>query len=170
MTAAAILTRLRDLGVTAKPEGDMLRLRPGSRVPPELLAEVKVNKPALLALLAAKDAPPAFPAASPDQAEAERQDRAAIAAEGAPIATAPVDLETLAAWEAELAELLAAAPAQTVTASERARVYFAAEAKRRLGLVRHDRQAAGLLMGFWRRAEPGAAPATRFTREASHNS
>ena len=89
---------------------------------------------------------------SPEQAEAERQDRAAIAAEGAPVATVPLDAGTLAAWEAELAELLAAAPAQRITDPEKAAAYFAAEARRRLAHVRHDRWAAGLLMGFWRHA------------------
>ena len=93
-----------------------------------------------------------LPPASPDQAEAERQDRAAIAAEGAPAATVPVDAGTLAGWEADLAELLAAAPAQRITDPEKAAAYFGAEARRRLAHVRHDRQAAGLLMGFWRHA------------------
>lgn len=69
-----------------------------------------------------------------------------------PLPTAPLDDATLAAWEAELAGLLAAAPAQRITDQDRAAAYFAAEARRRLAQVRHDRQTAGLLMGFWRHA------------------
>ena len=70
----------------------------------------------------------------------------------APLPTAPSDAETLAAWEAELAALLGAAPAQRITDPEKAAAYFAAEARRRLAQVRHDRQAADRLMGFWRHA------------------
>ena len=102
--------------------------------------------------------PAALRPASPEQAEAERQDRAAISAEGAPAPTVPVDAGTLAAWEAELAGLLATAPAQRITDPERAAsYYFAAEARRRLAQVRHDRAAAGLLMAFWRHAREGTA-------------
>lgn len=98
------------------------------------------------------DAAPRLAPASPEQAAAERQDREAIAAEGAPAAMMPLDAETLAAWEVELAGLLLLQPAQRITDPARAATYFAAEARRRLAQVKHDRHAAGLLLGFWRHA------------------
>ena len=51
MDAADVLERLTDLGITATVNGTTLRLEPGSKVPPELLAEVKEHKPEILALL-----------------------------------------------------------------------------------------------------------------------
>lgn len=101
-------------------------------------------------------APPILAPASPEQVEAERQDRVAILAEGAPAATVPVPPDLLAAWEVELARLLATHPAQTATDPEKAHAYFLADARRRLAAVKHDRQAAGLLMGFWRHARERA--------------
>ena len=55
MNAAAILVRLRDLGITAEVRGAGLALRPASVIPSELLAELKAHKMELLALLAAND-------------------------------------------------------------------------------------------------------------------
>lgn len=46
------------LGVTVRPDGGVLWLRPAAAVPPDLLLEVKAHKADLLAVLAAKDAPP----------------------------------------------------------------------------------------------------------------
>jgi hypothetical protein len=120
--------------------------------------EIREHKAALLALLAANDASPlaVVPAAGADPVPLpgpkQAADRAAIAAHPPPAATVPVEAETLAAWEAELAGLLAAAPGQRITDPDKAALYFASEARRRLACVRHDRYAAGLLMGFGRHA------------------
>ena len=51
--AAALQARLSTLGVVAKAVGAVLRLSPASKVPPDLLAEVRSHKAALIALLAA---------------------------------------------------------------------------------------------------------------------
>lgn len=111
MTAAAALSRAQAAGLTLTAEGDRLRWR-GPPPSPELLAELRAHKADLLLLLDTRAAVAAatIPPASPEQVEAERQDRAAIAAEGAPAATGPLSPAELAAWEAELAGLLAAAP------------------------------------------------------------
>jgi hypothetical protein len=81
VTAAAALARLRALGVIAEGHGDRLTLRPASAIPPDLLAEVRAHKAAVLALLAANHARilQTLPPASPEQAEAA--DRSAIEAE-----------------------------------------------------------------------------------------
>ena len=78
--AFILLARLRHLGVATWADGDALRLRPASAVPPDLLAEVKAHKSELLALLAENDqgTHSALPSPSAEQADAERQDRAAI--------------------------------------------------------------------------------------------
>ncbi len=49
--AAALQARLSTLGVVAKAVGAVLRLSPASKVPPDLLAEVRANKVAMMALL-----------------------------------------------------------------------------------------------------------------------
>ena len=51
--AAALQARLSTLGVVAKVVGTALRLSPASKVPPDLLAEVRTHKAELLALLTA---------------------------------------------------------------------------------------------------------------------
>ena len=56
MTAAAVLARLDALGVAVVARGDSLTIRPASAVPSALLAEMKVHKAEVLALLAANDA------------------------------------------------------------------------------------------------------------------
>ena len=53
MTPEAILARLQALGVSLRADGETLLLRPFSAVPPDLLAEAKAHKAALLALLGA---------------------------------------------------------------------------------------------------------------------
>lgn len=53
MNAAALLIRLGALGVSVTAEGEELRLRPASAIPPDLLAALRVSKPAVLALLTA---------------------------------------------------------------------------------------------------------------------
>lgn len=158
MTAAAALARAQAAGLTLTAEGDRLRWR-GPRPPSDLLADLRAHKAELLVLLGANGVTVLPPPASPEQAEAERQDRAAVAAEGAAPAsaaqsaapvTAVVGADLLAAWERELAGLLAAAPGQRITDPERAADYFRAEARRRLAQLPDDRMAAGLLMGSWR--------------------
>ncbi len=52
MTAAEVLDRLTALGITAQTSGEKLLLEPGSKVPPDLLAEVRQHKADLLTLLA----------------------------------------------------------------------------------------------------------------------
>jgi hypothetical protein len=51
MTPAAMLTALAEAGITATAEGDALVLRPASAVPPDLLAECRNMKAALIAAL-----------------------------------------------------------------------------------------------------------------------
>ena len=77
MTAAAVLARLHDLGVTARAEGDALKLRPASAVPAELLAEVRLFKTKLLAMLTCNDRSPTLLAATAEQAKDEAADAAA---------------------------------------------------------------------------------------------
>ena len=159
MTAAAVLARARAAGLILTADVDRLRWR-GPPPPADLLVLLRQHKAELLALLAANDAAPLLPPADAEQADAERQDRAAITANGPPFAVAPVDAETLTAWETELAALLARHPAHRIADPERASDYFAAEARRRLAGVKHDRHAAGLLMAFWRHARMTCCAAT----------
>ena len=51
MDATEVLNRLTELGITARTAGEKLLLEPGSKVPPELLSEVRQNKSDLVALL-----------------------------------------------------------------------------------------------------------------------
>jgi hypothetical protein len=51
MAAAAILERLGGLGVTVSVTGDRLRLEPGSRVPAELVKELRAHKKAVISFL-----------------------------------------------------------------------------------------------------------------------
>ena len=51
MNSAQILDRLHDLGVTVHLNGAKVRMEPGSKVPAELLAEVRQHKTEVLALL-----------------------------------------------------------------------------------------------------------------------
>ena len=68
MTAAAtLLSRLADLGVTARADGGVLRLRPASIVPADLLADLRDHKPERLALLTANDAAPPPPLPPPSK-------------------------------------------------------------------------------------------------------
>jgi hypothetical protein len=46
-----LLLTLADLGISATPEGEAIRLRPAAAVTPQVLAEVRQQKAALLALL-----------------------------------------------------------------------------------------------------------------------
>lgn len=50
-TAAALLAELRRRGVELRPAGDRIRYRPAAAVPPELVAELRQHKAAVLALL-----------------------------------------------------------------------------------------------------------------------
>ena len=51
MTPEAILKRLDELGISARASGDKLRVEPGSRVPPELVREIRQHKQEILELL-----------------------------------------------------------------------------------------------------------------------
>ena len=55
MTAAALLTQLSGLGVTAWADGSVLRFKPKSLVPPDVLADMATHKADLLALLSGAD-------------------------------------------------------------------------------------------------------------------
>ena len=44
MDASAIIEQLHELGVTVDLNGPKVRLQPGSKVPPDLLAEVRQHK------------------------------------------------------------------------------------------------------------------------------
>ena len=65
MDANAILEKLSSLGISMtliiKPEGPKLWLEPGSAVPQELLAEVKMNKQELIRILKLKGYRPKYP-------------------------------------------------------------------------------------------------------------
>lgn len=65
MTPQQMLERLRSLGVTVAADGDAVVLRPASRVPADMLPNLKARKPELLALLGAPTAsvPDHMPAA-----------------------------------------------------------------------------------------------------------
>ena len=52
MNAKAVLNRLSKLGVTASAQYGNIAIRPASKVPPELKAEVRFNESELLAILA----------------------------------------------------------------------------------------------------------------------
>jgi hypothetical protein len=52
MTAAAVLTRLREAGLTVTADADDLVVRPASRLTPELVSLARAYKPELLVLLA----------------------------------------------------------------------------------------------------------------------
>ena len=79
MSGAAALARARAAGLTLTAEGDRLRWR-GPPPPAEVLAALRRHKAEVLAQLAANDGPPVLPPASPEHAEDERWDRAAIEA------------------------------------------------------------------------------------------
>jgi hypothetical protein len=51
------LERLQSLGVTVRADGDALRVKPASLVPPALMAELRQNKAEVLALLASPQRP-----------------------------------------------------------------------------------------------------------------
>jgi hypothetical protein len=51
VTAAALLARLNDLGVSATAEGGALRLRPASAISPDLMDDLRTHKAGLVALL-----------------------------------------------------------------------------------------------------------------------
>jgi hypothetical protein len=51
VSAADVLDRLAELGITARTSGENLLLEPGSKVPPDLLVEVRAHKAEVLALL-----------------------------------------------------------------------------------------------------------------------
>ena len=57
VTAAALLTQLSGLGVTAWADGGTLRFKPASLIPPDVLADMRAHKAELLALLAAPIVP-----------------------------------------------------------------------------------------------------------------
>lgn len=48
MEAAVILGKLNELGVKASVDGQRLRLEPGSRIPPDLVEEIKAKKQVLM--------------------------------------------------------------------------------------------------------------------------
>ena len=80
--AAHLLGELRGHGGAAEADGSALRLRPATRLPPDLLAELRANKAEVVALLAPNDATIwRLPPATPEQSAEEAADRAAIAAE-----------------------------------------------------------------------------------------
>ena len=58
--AAALLDQLERLGVAARADGDVLRLRPVSLLPADILADLRTHKAEVLALLTApaNDRPP----------------------------------------------------------------------------------------------------------------
>jgi hypothetical protein len=55
MEPTAILATLEQLGITTEANGDKLVMVPGSKVPPELVAEVRQHKSEIMALLSRKE-------------------------------------------------------------------------------------------------------------------
>jgi hypothetical protein len=51
MDAIAILDRLREVGVTVRPDGDDLVLKPGDRIPPDLYEPIRAYKPQIMDIL-----------------------------------------------------------------------------------------------------------------------
>jgi len=48
---ASVLQQVRSLGVDIRPDGDKLQLRPPGKVPAELIAAIRENKTAIIAIL-----------------------------------------------------------------------------------------------------------------------
>ena len=179
MTAAAVLARLRDLGVTAEARGDRLALRPASAVPSDLLADLRQHKADLLTLLAvpANDPAPVFAelagacetrtaalAGAYDAPDA-LDDRAAIAAE------VPGTVASPSIPAADMVGALALALADRAEASgavrfnggrEAAMHYFRGQARNRLAAT-NDPMARGLLLG-WERHQTAMVEHGRPTR------
>ena len=95
MTAAGLLPRLAEAGITAWAEGGRVRLR-GHEPAPDLLAEVRAHRAELLALLTAPD-----PSPSPGPAAIETRARSIPDAD--PAAHARVDAELAGYRHAALA-------------------------------------------------------------------
>jgi hypothetical protein len=152
VTAAGLLSRLGELGVVACADGGLLRLRPASAVPADLLAELRARKAEVLAVLAADDVVAVVPAtlspATAEQAADEAADRAAIAAEpllhtGRRAAEPQPDMvEELAQ---AMAAAMAASPVYAGTTPDAALSYCRLQARRRLTLI-NDPLAQGLLL------------------------
>ena len=53
--ASDLLTRLTDLGVSARADGGTLRFKPARLVPPDVLADLRAHKVAVLSLLTGAD-------------------------------------------------------------------------------------------------------------------
>lgn len=58
MTAEELLAEVKALGVTVQVGGDVLQFRPGSRIPPPLVEELRAHKPELLELVCLQGWPP----------------------------------------------------------------------------------------------------------------
>lgn len=69
MNAEDLLAEVEELGVTVDVDGDLLRFRPGSVIPPRLVEALRVHKPELLEIVSLRG----WPQASHD---AVRQSRA----------------------------------------------------------------------------------------------
>ncbi len=155
MTAAAVLARLHDLGVTAEARGDRLALRPASAVPSDLLADLRQHKADLLALLAvpANDPAPVFgELAGAYSAPDVLADRAAIAAEveGTMPSPLPPPVDIVEALAQALANRAEATPGvRFIGGREAAMPYFRGQARNRLSST-NDPMARGLLLGWER--------------------
>jgi hypothetical protein len=151
--AAALLDRLKQLGVAAAIKGTGLRLRPASRVPFDLLAELRTHKPAVMALLTtAANNPVRLPRPLADAEEAEADPPAAAQAGTQP---EPARGQTAslcdpdAEWVREMAEALMANTAHRITDRAKAMQYFRGRALAMLDAT-PDTYARGLLLGFER--------------------
>jgi hypothetical protein len=58
MTAEELLAEVQALGVAVHADGDVLRFRPGSAIPPTLVEELRAHKPELLELVCLQGWPP----------------------------------------------------------------------------------------------------------------
>ena len=112
MTPRAMVDALQRLGIEMRVSGDSLVLSPPGKTPPDLLAEARRLKPALLALL---------------RSEAANANGGGLAA--------PTDADVEALARTLLAEA-ARNPAVTRIDAAKATLYYRAEAKRRLDLIR----------------------------------
>ena len=66
MDAAGVLHRLETLGINLEVNGDKLRFRPASKVPPDLLEQMRQNKPDIIRSLETSSDTPKYVLAYPD--------------------------------------------------------------------------------------------------------
>jgi hypothetical protein len=130
--AAGLLRELEQLEVVATIEGEKLRLRPASKVPTGLLADLRTHKAEVLALLTAANDPVPVTHTGPDETPS-------IVASGGGLPAVE--------WVEQMARALMANPVYRITNPEGAMVYCRGRALAMLEAT-PDPYARGLLLGF----------------------